>query len=169
MSSVLENTRRGAKDPTFSTATPTVRKDLSGSRVAEILPLIGKNFPSGSREGGGTVVGWSIRGGAAVPTIETSYSMGAGSLIYTYYTPTHPEWSRLVTAALVQASRATAPVSTQPVSTQPVSTQPVSAQPVSAQPATTSASASASIMERPWFWPAVAFGGFAVFMYVRRK
>jgi septal ring-binding cell division protein DamX len=160
----IQNARQ--RDPTFTTKEPTAQKDLSGARVSEILPLIGKSLPSRGKEGGGTAVGWSVRGAVAVPTIETSYSMGAGSLIYTYYTPTHPEWSRLVTAALVQASRAAAPVSTQPVSAQPVSTQPVSTQPVSTKPVSTQP---VSITDKPWFWPAVATSGLLAFLYFRRK
>ena len=150
----IQNARQ--RDPTFTTKEPTAQKDLSGARVSEILPLIGKSLPSGGKEGGGTAVGWVTRGVLAVPAIEVTGNYGAG-LRYTYYTPDHPKWSEQVGFALRRVEvLATQPVSTQPVSTQPVSTQPVSTQPV-------------SITDKPWFWPAVATSGLLAFLYFRRK
>jgi hypothetical protein len=166
VSSIKGMFNSSTKDPTFSTTAPVGAKNVSGARVSEVLALVGQSFSSGGHEGGGMRVGWVLRNGVSVPAIEDSYSRGAGSLIYTYYTPDHPEWARMVEAVMVRRSKLTkemlistaAPSSSTP---KPVSTQPVSTQSVSTQ--------SVSITGKPWFWPAVATSGLLAFLYFRRK
>lgn len=148
------------KDATFTTSTPTVPKNLSGLRVNEVLPFIGRVFPSGGTEGGGRVVGWVIRKGFAVPAIEDSYSPGAG-MRYTYYTPDHPEWSEMVDLILRLVELA------KEKEKKPSSTPAPAGKPVSSTlPAV---STTPPLVEQPWFWPAVVFGGALAFLYLRRK
>ena len=148
------------KDATFTTSTPTVPKNLSGSRVNEVLPFMGRVFPSGGTEGGGRVVGWVIRKGFAVPALEESYSPGAG-MRYTYYTPDHPQWSETVDLILrlVQLAKEK---EKKPSSTPAPAEKPISG-------TTPAVSTTTALSEQPWFWPAVVFGGALAFLYLRRK
>ena len=148
------------KDPTFALSAPTVPKNLSGSRVSEVLPFIGRVFPSGGTEGGGRSVGWVIRRGLAVPALEDSYSPGAG-MRYTYYTPDHPEWSAKVDLILRLVELA------KEKEKKPSSTPTPAEKPVSGIPAPTTAAT--AVTDQPWFWPAVVFGGALAFLYLRRK
>jgi hypothetical protein len=163
MSSIKGMFDSSAKDPTFSTTAPVGAKNVSGARVSEVLALVGQSFSSGGREGGGMRVGWVLRNGVAIPVIEDSYSRGAGSLIYTYYTPDHLEWSRVVEAVMVRRNKLTQEMLISTAAPSSSTPKPVSAttQPVSTQ--------SVSITDKPWFWPAVATSGLLAFLYFRRK
>ena len=148
----------GEKDKTFTLAPPTVPIDLSGFRVNEILPFIGQVFPSGGTEGGGRSVGWVVRKGVAVPALEDSYSPGGG-LIYTYYTPSHPEWAGKVDLILRLVELAKTPASTPSTSPSPA---PVSG------PSTGTSTSSTTPPE--WVWPTVIIGsGALVFYLLARK
>ena len=182
--------QKGERDRTFWLSAPAGVKDTSGARVSEVLPLVGKTFGSGGREGGGLIVGWIVRDGVSVPAIESSDSPGGGSLIYTYYTPKDADWSRLVTAVLVNAARANTPANTPTPWDQlllrsspecppnaacmvPKSRiAPQNPQTVSATPALSTDKGTwfSNLPAHPWFWPVVVVGSVAsVTVFLSRR
>jgi hypothetical protein len=176
MSSTL-GVRKGDKDLTFSMSAPAGAKDTSGARVSEVLPLVGKTFGSGGREGGGLIVGWIVRDGVSVPAIESSYSPGGSSLIYTYYTPKDADWSRLVTAVLVNAARTFAPSYPEcppnaACMVPKAGFAPQNPQTVSATPALSTDKGTwfSNLPAHPWFWPVVVVGSVAsVTLFLSRR
>lgn len=182
MSSIL-GVQKGERDRTFWLSAPAGAKDTSGARVSEVLPLVGKTFGSGGREGGGLIVGWIVRDGVSVPAIESSDSPGAGSLIYTYYTPKDADWSRFVTAVLVRAAAPADPPRTFAPSypacppnaacmVPKAGFAPQKPQTVSATPAlsTDKGTRFSNLPAHPWFWPVVVVGSVAsVSVFLSRR
>lgn len=124
-------------------------------------------------------MGWVLRNGVYVPAIESAYSPGAG-MLYTYYTPTDTDWSRMVDAMRVRAkqlsdemvmSRVAEPriAPAAPQAPAPPDVPSGSGKTTVSTTAPTSAASGGGLTDKPWFWPAVVVVGAVGFMYLRDR